>query len=197
MTPGALIQTFYEVMPVVAFFVAGQVLSFSGAVLVLLIATLVSTITAWLYHKQLPIMPLASGVLVLITGTLTLYFNQPNAIILADTIWFWGLAAAIVVGFYRPKQLIEHMFDRTFAITKEGWRQLSIRWLIVMLLAGAANEYVRIMMTPEFWIDYRFTKILLIAAFSIYQFRVARKYRIEGEANGWGLRTKPVTTADN
>lgn len=198
MTPGALIQTFYEVMPIVAFFVAGQVLPFSGAVLVLLIATLVSTATAWLYHKQLPILPLASGALVLITGTMTLYFKQPDAIIIADTIWFWGLAIAIVVGFYREKHLIEHMFDRTFAITKAGWRKLSFRWLKVMVLAGAANEYVRITMSPEFWIDYRFTKILFITGFAMYQFRLARKYRIEGEANSWGLRTKPLseTTTD-
>jgi intracellular septation protein len=190
MTPGALIQIFYEFAPVVAFFVAGQLLSFSGAVLVLLITTILSIIVAWLYHRHLPVMPLASGALVLVTASVTLYFNDPNAVILADTIYFWGLATAIVVGFWRRKHLLEHMFDKTFAITEAGWRKLSQRWFLVLLLAGFANEYVRIFLTPEFWIDYRFTKILLIAAFSFYQFTLARKYRIEGEANRWGLRIK-------
>lgn len=190
MTRGALIQLLYEFAPVVAFFVAGQLLSFLGAVAVLLITTIISILIAWFYHRHLPVMPLASGALVLVTASLTLFLHKPDAIILGDTIYFWGLAAAIAAGFWRPTHLLERMFDKTFAISKPGWQILSIRWFILLFLAGAANEYVRIMFTPEFWIDYRFTKILFIAAFSFYQFTVARKYRIEGEANHWGLRIK-------
>jgi len=173
----------------VTFFVAGQVLPFSGAVLALIIATAISIVIAWGYHRHVPIMPLASGVLVLITGALTIYFNQPNAIILADTIYFWGLAAAILVGFRQKRHILQRMFDKTFAITQAGWDKLSWRWFTVLILAGFANEYVRLTMTPEFWIDYRFTKILLIAAFSFYQFTLARRYRIEGESNKWGVRS--------
>ena len=189
MNVGAAIQVFYEFAPLVTFFVAGQVLPFSGAVLALIIATAISLVIAWWYHRQVPIMPLASGVLVLITGTLTIYFNQPNAIILADTIYFWGLAGAILVGFRQKRHILQRMFDKTFAITQAGWDKLSWRWFTVLILAGFANEYVRLTMTPEFWIDYRFTKILLIAAFSFYQFTLARRYRIEGESNKWGVRS--------
>jgi len=189
MNVGAAIQVFYEFAPLVTFFVAGQVLPFSGAVLALIIATAISLVIAWGYHRQVPIMPLASGVLVLTTGTLTIYFNQPNAIILADTIYFWGLAVAILVGFRQKRHILQRMFDKTFAITQVGWDKLSWRWFTVLILAGFANEYVRLTMTPEFWIDYRFTKILLLAAFSFYQFTLARRYRIEGESNKWGVRS--------
>jgi len=190
MNIGAVIQVTYEFAPLITFFIAGQLLTFSGAVLALLIATIVSIIVAWTYHRQIPIMPLVSGGLTLVTGALTLYFNQPDAIILADTIYFWGLAIAILFGFKQKKHILERMFDRTFAITKTGWNRLSWRWFTVLVLAGIANEYVRIMLTPEFWIDYRFTKIMIIAAFSFYQFTLARKYRIENESNAWGLRNK-------
>lgn len=188
MTPGAFIQILTEFAPIIVFFIAGQVLSFRGAVVALLVATVISILIAWWQHRNIPVIPLASAVLVLVTGTLTVFFNKPDAIILADTIWFWGLALAIVIGFYRPKHLLEVMFDKTFAITPEGWRRLSIRWLVLLVLAGAANEYVRIVLTPEFWIDYRVSKIIIIMLFSLYQFTLARKYRIEGESNCWGLR---------
>jgi len=188
MNLGAVIQILYEFAPLVTFFIAGQLLPFYEAVFALVIATVISIIVAWTYHKQIPIMPLASGSLVLITGAITLYFNNPDAIIVADTIYFWGLAAAILISFGHKKTILERMFDKTFAITKEGWNRLSWRWFTVLILAGIANEYVRIVMTPEFWIDYRFTKILIIAAFSFYQFTLARNYRIEGESNKWGLR---------
>ena len=192
MTRGALVQICYEFAPVGAFFLAGQLVPFAQAVLILVISTVLSIIVAWLYHRTVPVIPLLSGVLVVITGVLTIYFNKPDAIILADTIWFWGLAAAIAVGFYQKAHLLERMFSKTFALTQTGWRKLSIRWMIVLLLAGLANEYVRLMMTPEFWIDYRFTKIMVIMLFSLYQFRLARRYRIEGESNPWGLRIRPV-----
>lgn len=185
---GALIQITYEFAPLVTFFVAGQVLSFYGAVWALVIATALSTMLAWWYHRQIPIMPLASGALVIITGGITLYFDNPNAIILADTIYFWGLAAAILISLRWRVSLLQRMFDKTFAITSAGWRKLSLRWVTVLILAGIANEYVRMMMTPEFWIDYRFTKIMLIMLFSVYQFTLARRYRIAEESNSWGLR---------
>jgi intracellular septation protein len=188
MNTSAAVQVLYEFAPLVTFFIAGQLLPFYGAVTALLLATVVSIVIAWSYHKQVPIMPLASGTLVLVTGVVTVYFEQPDAIILADTIYFWGLAVAILIGFRQKRHILERMFDKTFAITKAGWDKLSWRWFTVLVLAGFANEYVRIMMTPEFWIDYRFTKIMLIAAFSFYQFTLARRYRIEGEANAWGLR---------
>jgi intracellular septation protein len=142
-------------------------------------------------------MPLASGALVLLTAGFTLIFKNPDAIILADTIYFWGTALAIIVGFWRPKHLLEHTFDKTFAITKEGWDKLSVRWVVVLIIAGGANEYVRIFFTPEFWVDYRFTKILIITAFSFYQFTLARTYRIKGESNGWGLRVKTADQLDS
>lgn len=187
---GAFIQLFTEFAPLVAFFIAGQLVSFEQAVLVLLTTTLFSIAVGWSYHRHVPVMPLASGALVLVTGILTVYFNKPDAIILADTIWFWGLAGLIAFGFRQKTHFLERMFDKTFAITQLGWSRLSGRWFVVLICAGLANEYVRITMSPEFWIDYRFTKIILIMLFSFYQFTLASKYRIEGESNAWGLRTE-------
>ena len=187
---GAMVQTTTEFAPLVVFFAAGQIFSFEGAVIALLVATVVSIVVAWVCQRHIPIMPLASGVLVIITGVLTVYFNLPDAIIIADTIWFWGLAALILVGIKRGDHVLEKMFDRTFAMTAAGWTKLSWRWFFVLVVAGIANEYVRLTMSPEFWIDYRFTKILIIMLFSVYQFTLAREYRIAAEANGWGLRIK-------
>lgn len=188
MTNRAIIQIFAEFGPVVAFFTAGQLLPFTQAVAVLVVTTILGLILSWLNFGRLPVLPLWSGVIVIITGTLTIYFQMPDAIIIADTIYFWLFAALVAIGFYRPTHFLERLFDETFAITPAGWRRLSQRWLVVLIIAGFANEYVRMTMTPEFWIDYKFTKVILLTMFSLYQFTLARKYRIEGESNIWGLR---------
>lgn len=190
MTPGAIIQLFYEFTPVVAFFIAGKLFSFQQAVLTLIVATLASLVVAWVYHRRLPIMPLASGVLVLIAGLVTVLFHTPDAIILADTIYYWSLAGAIMIGFYKNNHILDIMFNRTIAITDRGWDILSTRWLVALLLAGVANEYVRHSYTAHEWIDYRFCSVLLIMGFACYQITLSRKYRIEGESNTWGLRIK-------
>lgn len=189
MTRGALLQTSCELAPIFIFFVAGKFLPFVTAVWIFLIVTVISSAVGWGAQRHIPMIPLVSGIVTLTAGALTIYLNMADAIIVADTIWYWGLAACIIVGFFRQKHFFEYVFDKTFAITAEGWRKLSWRWLVVLVFAGAANEYVRIMMTPEFWIDFRFTKVIIITLFSLYQFTLARRYRIESESNSWGLRT--------
>ncbi len=190
MSRSAYIQLFSEFFPVVAFFIAGQLFSFYVAAAVLVTTTLLSLVISLVQFRHLPVMPLFSGAITFIFGGLTLWLEQPDFIIFADTFYFISLALLIGVFFYRQKQLLEHMFDKTFAMTATGWRVLSIRWFTILLLAGAANECARYILEPEVWIDYRFAKIVLLIIFSFYQFTVSRKYRIPEESNSWGLRVE-------
>jgi len=192
MNARALLHAGYELAPIFIFFIAGQLVPFLTAVWIFVVATAVSLVLGWTVSRHIPIMPLASALLSIGAGILTVYFNQPNAIILADTIWYWGLAIVVAVGFFTPKHFFEYMFDEAFAMQRVGWVKHARRWFVMLIIAGAANEYIRIMMTPEFWIDYRFTKVILLTIFGFYQFSLARKYRIKGESNQWGFRIAPV-----
>lgn len=185
---GSIIQVTAEFGPIVAFFVAGQLLTFTQAVWVLVLTTTASLLVSWYYHRQWPLVPVASALLVIVAGSLTIYFDMPNAIIFSDTIYFWGLAAAIGIGLLRGRYVLERVFNQTFAISPAGWRLVSYQWITLLFIAGAGNEYVRIAMTPEFWIDYKFVKVILMVTFFFLQVAYARKYRIVSETNQWGLR---------
>lgn len=195
MSRGAYIQIFSEFFPIVVFFLAGQLYSFATAALLLVITTLFTLTLSIINIGKIPVMPIFSGAVVFIFGGLTVYLDQPGFLIFSDTFYFFSLAAAIGFFFWREKHFLEHMFDATFAMKKEGWRILSHRWFIVMVLAGIGNEIVRLAFTPEVWIDYRFVKIIVIAGFSVYQFRLSKKYRIPGESNALGLRIPTPKTA--
>ena len=194
MSRGAYIQFFSEFFPIVAFFLAGQLYSFTTAAIVLIVTTLFSLLVSLISLGKIPVMPIFSGVTIFFFGGLTVYLDQPGFLIFSDTFYFFALAAIIGLFFWRDKHFLEHMFDVTFAMEKAGWRILSQRWFIVMLLAGIGNEVVRLAFTPEVWINYRFVKIILIAGFSVYQFRLSKKYRIPGESNALGLRIRPGST---
>lgn len=98
-------------------------------------------------------MPVFSGATVFIFGGLTLYLAQPDYLIFADTFYFFALAAIIAFFFRREKHFLQHIFDRTFAMQPTGWRILSQRWFIVLVLAGLGNEFVRLAFEREVWIN--------------------------------------------
>ncbi len=188
MSARALLQLTSEFGPLVAFLLAGQLTTFIGAVWVLLIATIVSVCYTLLAHRQLPWLPIASAIVAVASAIATLAFNKPDAIIFADTAYYWGFAIAIYIGFFRSQHFLEHIFSSTFAITRAGWQVLSRQWFALLIIAGLSNEFVRLTMTPEFWLDYRASKIGLLALFAILQLLVARWYRIPGESTRWGVR---------
>jgi intracellular septation protein len=193
MSHGAYVQIFSEFFPIVAFFIAGQLYSFEKAALILIITTAFSLSISLIKIRKIPIMPLFSALTVFIFGGLTVYLDQPGFLIFSDTFYFFALAGIIGIFFWRDKHFLEHIFDMTFAMKKEGWYILSQRWFIVLILAGIGNEIVRLAFTPEVWIQYRFVKILLITGFCFYQFKLSKKYRIPGESNALGLRIHTPT----
>jgi len=190
MSPRAYIQLFSEFFPVLAFFVAGQLTAFSVAAVVLLVTTLISLFVSLIILRSVPIMPLFSGVVVILFGGLTIIYNEPGFLIFADTFYYFSLAALVFIGFFRNRHFLEYMFDHTFAMQKTGWYILSVRWFLVLCVAGIANECARYWLEPEDWIDYRFLKILLLVAFSFYQFTLSKKYRIPEKSNRLGLRIR-------
>lgn len=195
MNRNGIIQAICEFSPVLAFFIAGQIIPFIPAVTVLLSTTIICFFVSLVVIRQIPLLPLLSTAITVIAAVLTIFFAKEQAIILADTVYFFGLAFLITIGFTQQKHFLERVFGITFAITKRGWGLLSWRWLILLLTAGAGNELVRFFATPEFWIDYRSTKIVLITLFAFYQFRLAQKHRIPNESNRWGLRINTSETA--
>jgi len=190
MSRSAYIQLFCEFFPVVAFFVAGQLTSFYYASIVLVVTTFIALVTSFISFRTLPVMPLFSGVIIFFFGGLSLFYNQPGYLIFADTFYYYSLALLVAIFFFRKKNLLEYMFGHTFAMDETGWRKLSLRWFIVLCLAGTANEIARYFLEPDVWIEYRFFKVLLLTSFSAYQFTLSKRYRIPEKSNSLGLRIR-------
>ena len=88
MTHAGVLQIICEFLPVFAFFIAAQLLDFVPAVAVLVVTTVVCFLVSLCALRHMPLMPIFSTIIVLITGILTIYFDKPQAIIFADTIYF-------------------------------------------------------------------------------------------------------------
>lgn len=110
-----------------------------------------------------------SGTLVLVFGSLTLWFHNPNFIKMKPT--FVYAIFAIVLGFglitHRPllKQLLETSYP---GLDEKGWHKLTINWMIFFVLMAIANEAVWRITAPamdsdlRIWTLYKFPGCVII-----------------------------------
>lgn len=190
MTKTAALHLFTEFSPVLAFFIAGQFYSFFVATGTLLLFTLLSLALSWWHEGRLALMPIIASVFVIIPGLLTLGYTNEDFLILGDSLFYFLMALLVGGGLLVGKLWLKTIFEATFAMADTGWRILSWRWTAMFIIAGLGNELVRIFLTPEIWVDYKFVKVIIIALFGFWQFRLARRYRIPDISNPWGLRLK-------
>jgi intracellular septation protein len=195
MTHAAVLHLLTEFSPVLAFFVTGRFYDFYTASAVLLIFTSISLVISWIIERRIALMPLIAGTFVIIPGGFTLYFSNPDVLIFGDTLFYFLMASAVGLSMCFNRYILKDIFEATFAIKDAGWYILSYRWMILFILAGSGNEIVRIFFSPEAWVDYKFVKVIVIILFSLYQFKIAKEYRIEGQSNRWGLRTNLIIKA--
>lgn len=186
----ALLYLTTETGPVLAFFIAGQISGFTSAVIVLMTTTTVASAVSWYLERHLPVLPILSACIVLVGGAITLLFDNPDAVILGDTVYYGLISAVLGISLLRKQLLLKQLFGRVFAMTDQGWWVLSRNWFVILATATLTNEIVRLAATPEFWVDYRFYKTLVILAFASSQFYVSRKYRVPETSNAWGIRLK-------
>jgi intracellular septation protein len=189
MNQKALLHLVNEFVPVIGFFIAAQLFSFYTATSILMVLTAAALSLGWYFERRLPVLPIISGIFVIISGFITIAYKAPDALIFADSLYYFGMGLTIAIGFVFRTNILKLIFDRVFAMQDIGWRILAVRWIIIFLLGGAINEIVRIFATPEVWVHFKVVKVITVALFGMYQFTLSRKYRIPEESNEWGLRT--------
>ena len=114
-------------------------------------ATAVALAASWLLTRSLPIMPLVSGVVVLIFGALTLWLQDDVFIKMKPTIVNALFGAVLLGGLAFGRSLLGYVFDSAFKMDAEGWRKLTLRWGLFFLFLAAINEFVWRTTTTDTW----------------------------------------------
>ena len=125
-----LLKLAIELGPLLVFFGTNAAAGIYAGTAAFMAATLVSLVVAWFSYHKLPIMPLVSGVIVLVFGGLTLYLRDETFIKLKPTIVYTMFAVLLVAGLLWKKPMLELLFGPVFTLTEEGWRKLTIRWAL-------------------------------------------------------------------
>jgi len=169
---------FFELSPSLAFYIAGQHLSFAGATWVYIATMAVVLVISMAITRRLPYLSLLFGFFVASSGLLSIITNTPDVLIVADTIYFALCAIVIWITSHHKISIMERFFGTTFGVTKYGWYLLSRNWTWALILCAISNELVRYGATPEFWIDYQFWRGILLIVFAGTQFSVSATHRL-------------------
>jgi intracellular septation protein len=168
--------------PLLVFFAAFRFLGIFPATGFFMAAVLISLGASYVLEKRIPPMPLFTAVLVVIFGSLTLYFQ--NAVFLKIKVTLlYGLFGIVLLGGLALKRLyIKYVFGQAFELDETGWRQLTWRWGIFFLLLAALNEAVWRNASTATWVWFKVAGIIpLIFLFALAQTPFVMKHHIEPE----------------
>lgn len=150
------------------------------ATAVFMVAMLVSLVaTKWLMGK-LPIMPMVSGVVVLVFGGLTLVFADDLFIKLKPTIVNLLFGSVLLGALALGRPLLPYVLDSVIQLKAEGWHALTLRWGVFFLFLAALNEVVWRTQTTDFWVAFKVWGVMPITiVFALAQTPLLQRYAVE------------------
>ncbi len=152
------------------------------ATAVFMVAIAASLIVSYALTKRLPIMPVVSGVVVLVFGALTLWLHDELFIKLKPTIVNLLFGSILLGGLFFGKSLLGYVFDSVFRLDDDGWRKLTFRWGVFFFVLAAINEVVWRSFSTDFWVSFKVFGIMPITiAFTLAQLPLIHKHSLEDE----------------
>ncbi|HHC29152.1 MAG TPA: septation protein IspZ [Rhodobacterales bacterium] len=179
-----------EYGPIIAFF-AGYVLlkdraftvggtEYSGfvAVTAMFIPILAfATFLQWRLTGHLSKMQIATLVLVVVFGGLSIWFNDERFFKMKPTMIYLLFAGILGFGLLRGESYLESVMDQAVPLTRPGWMLLTKRLALFFLALAVANEAIWRTMTTDTWVSFKtFGLPISIFAFFMAQSGLFSKY---------------------
>ncbi len=142
-------------------------------------ATAISLIASKIVMRTLPVMPLVSGVVVFVFGTLTLYLHDAVFIKMKPTIINALFGFILIGGLAFGKALLGYVFDSAFKLDAEGWRKLTLRWGVFFFFLAALNEAVWRNVSTDAWVAFKVWGTMPITiAFTMFQMPLILRHTV-------------------
>ena len=169
-----------ELGPLVVFFVANARADIFAATAWFMGAMVLSLALSWFILRRVAVMPLVTGVVVLIFGSLTLYLQDDTFIKMKPTIVNSLFGAVLLGGLLFGQSLLRHVFGDVYKLKPEGWLVLTVRWGIFFFVLAALNEIIWRNFSTDLWVAFKVWGIMpLTVIFSMFQLPVLNKYAPE------------------
>ncbi len=177
----ALIKLVLELGPLVIFFIMNGRVGIIHATAWFMGAMVISLLVSWLIFKRVAVMPLVTGIVVLIFGGLTLWLQDDTFIKMKPTIVNTLFGAVLLGGLPFGHSLLKYVFGEVYRLTEKGWFVMSLRWGLFFLFLAVVNEIVWRNFSSDAWVAFKVWGIMPITlVFSMFQLPALTRYADHG-----------------
>lgn len=145
---------------------------------VMSVMTLVQVLVLKLMGQKVHLMLWITFVLVLVLGSATIYFHNPDIIKWKPSIAYWALGLSFWISrMVFHKNLLQEMLGSEMELPPAVWQRLNFAWVAFLGLMGLLNLYVAYSFSTSTWASFKvFGATGLMLAFSVGQVLYLGKY---------------------
>jgi intracellular septation protein len=177
-----MIKIGLELGPLVVFFLVNSYGDIYQATAWFMGAMVLSLALSWLILKRIAVMPLVTGVVVLVFGGLTLWLQDDTFIKMKPTITNVLFGSVLLGGLVFGQSLLRYVFGDVYKLKPEGWWQLTLRWGVFFFVLAVLNEVVWRMFSTDTWVAFKVWGIMpLTIVFSMLQLPLLTRYAPDPE----------------
>jgi intracellular septation protein len=178
-----LLKFLIELGPLIIFFAVYGIGGIYWATGVLMVTAVLAIPASWKLLGHISPIPVATAVLVVIFGGLTLWLDDPSFIKMKPTIINLLFAGTLLVGLWTRRPLLKMMFGEAFSLSEAGWQKLTVRWIAFFLVLAVVNELVWRNFSESAWVNFKVFGILpLTMLFAMAQIGLIKRYELKTDA---------------
>lgn len=160
--PSPLFRMAIDYGPLVLFFAVNsfapgpQIVRILAATATFMVAMFVAMAVSWWKTRHVSPMLWIAGALVLVFGSLTLYFRDETFIQIKPTIVYAMFAVILGYGLVTRKPLLQMLLESAYpGLSEKGWRLLTINWTVFFAAMAILNEVMRRMLEWDSWVTFK------------------------------------------
>lgn len=138
-----------------------------------------STLALWRLTGKLAPMQIATLVLVVVFGGLSVWLNDPRFFKMKPTIIYLIFAAALGISMVLRRNWLQLVMSEALPMSAEGWRVLTRRMVLLFLGLALANEVVWRSMSETAWVNFKtFGLPVIMIAFFVLNAKLFERHAV-------------------
>ncbi len=185
---------FFDLFPVILFFVTFKLYGVFIATAVAIGATFVQIAWLWFRHRKVETMMWVNLGVITVFGGATLAFQDEMFIKWKPTVLYWLIALAILISNYVfQKNVIRMMLEKQMVLPQKVWGHLNNSWVIFFVMMGCLNLYVAFGYELDTWVTFKlFGSTGMMVVFVVLQILMLGKHIRAQEETVLSENTQPT-----
>ncbi len=163
-----LVSGFLEFGPVLLFLASFERMTIYESTVVLMVATIISTIATYRLQKRIPYLALYVALITSIFGYMTIHFHAIKFLQMRDTLYDVTCALTLILGLIFNIPFLKIAFHSIIPMTDRAWERLTDLWIGYFLITALSNELVRRIFTLDDWFLFKGVVVVTTSLFGFF-----------------------------